>query len=60
MIASKPSTVVVNGKTYHYVSSKVVSRDTTWDQVEGYVHANGGIGFQTCYGDGYLITHYEP
>lgn len=59
-IASKPGTVIVNGRSYRYVSSMVVSRDTTWSQVSGFVYANGGIGFQTCYGNGYLITHYEP
>lgn len=59
-IASKPGTVVVNGRTYRYVSSMVVPRSTTWDEVSGFVYANNGIGFQTCYGDGYLITHYEP
>lgn len=59
-IASKPSTVVVDGKTYRYVSSITVPRSTTWDQVSGFVHQNGGIGFQTCSGADYLITHYEP
>lgn len=60
-IASKPGTVVVDGRTYRYVSSIVVSRDTTWDEVSGFVYANGGIGFQTCDpSGGYLITHYEP
>ncbi len=29
--------------------------------MEGWVHANGGIGMQTCVeGGGYLINHYEP
>lgn len=60
MIASRPSYVVVNGVTYRYVSEQLVSQSTTWGQVEGFVHANGGIGFQTCSGDYYLITHYEP
>lgn len=59
-IASRPSTVTVNGQTYRYVSSQNVSTDTTWDQVEGYVHQNNGIGFQTCDGGTYLVTHYEP
>lgn len=59
-IASKPSTVTVNGKTYRYVSSEVVSRDADVDEVLGYARQNGGIGFQTCSGGGYLVTHYEP
>nr|WP_303181845.1 FIVAR domain-containing protein [Lachnoclostridium phocaeense] len=59
-IASRPGTVVVNGRTYRYVSSMVVPEGTTWDSVSGFVHANGGIGFQTCVDGGYLITHYEP
>lgn len=59
-IASRPGTVTVNGRTYRYVSSQNVSTDTTWDQVDGYVHQNGGIGFQTCDGGTYLVTHYEP
>ena len=37
-----------------------VSYDTYWEEIEGYVHANGGIGFQTCVSGGYLVTHYEP
>lgn len=60
MIASRPSYVVVNGVTYRYVSEQLVGRSTTWGQIEGFVHANGGIGFQTCSGSYYLVTHYEP
>ena len=60
-ILSKPACVVVDGRTYRYVSSMEVSRDTKWKSVEPYVHANGGIGFQTCInGGGYFISHYEP
>ena len=59
-ILSKPAHVVVDGQTYHYVSSRVVTRDTTWPQIQGFAQANGGIAFQTCYGENYLITHYEP
>lgn len=59
-ILSKPAHVVVDGQTYHYVSSCVVTRDTTWSQIQGFAQANGGIAFQTCYGANYLITHYEP
>lgn len=59
-IASRPQTVVVNGKTYAYKGEEVVSRGTTWNQVEGFVHNNNGIGFQTCVSGGYLVTHYEP
>lgn len=60
MIASKPTYVIVDGVTYRYVSSITVARGTTWGEVSGFVLANGGIGFQTCQGSGYLITHYEP
>lgn len=60
MIASKPAYVVVDGVTYRYVSSINVSRDSTWSDVSGFALANGGIGFQTCAGNTYLITHYEP
>lgn len=61
MIASKPNTVVVDGKTYEYVSAITVPQDTTWDQVSEFVYQNGGIGFQTCVGNGnVIITHYEP
>lgn len=60
-IASRPNTVVVNGITYQYVSSITVPPGTMWQDVKDFVHANGGIGFQTCQSDGnYLITHYEP
>lgn len=59
-ILSKPAHVVVDGQTYHYVSSRVVTRDTTWSQIQGFAQANGGIASQTCYGASYLITHYEP
>lgn len=59
-IASQPGTVVVDGVSYRYVSSMVVPEGTNWQDVEGFVHANGGIGFQTCTDGGYLITHYEP
>lgn len=60
MIASKPTYVVVDGMTYRYVSSINVSRDTMWSEVSGFALANGGIAFQTCSGNTYLITHYEP
>ena len=59
-IASTPAQVIVNGQVYHYVSSMVVPPDTPWASVSGFVYANGGIGFQTCYGENRLITHYEP
>ena len=52
---------MVDGRTYRYVSSMVVPRDTEWSEVSGFAYANGGIGFQTCDpSGGYLITHYEP
>lgn len=60
-IASRPAHVVINGTTYHYVSEKVVSRDTYFDDtIKAFCYANNGIAFQTCYGANYLITHYEP
>lgn len=59
-IASRPAHVVINGTTYHYVSEKVVSRDTYFDDTKAFCYANNGIAFQTCYGANYLITHYEP
>lgn len=59
-IAAKPAYVVVDGITYRYVSSINVARDTKYSEVEGFAHANGGIAFQTCSGNTYLITHYEP
>lgn len=60
MILSRPTYVVVDGVTYRYVSSINVARDTKWNEVSGFALANGGIAFQTCSGDTYLITHYEP
>ena len=59
-IASRPAHVIINGTTYHYVSEKVVSRDTYFDDTKAFCYANNGIAFQTCYGANYLITHYEP
>ena len=61
IIASIPDSVVVDGISYYYVSSTSVYPGTCWEDVEGFVHDNGGIGFQTCQSNGtYLITHYEP
>lgn len=60
-ITGRTEYVEVDGQTYRLADSKEVSRDTTWNEVEGWVHANGGIGMQTCVeGGGYLINHYEP
>ncbi len=60
-ITGRTEYVEVDGQTYRLAGSKEVSRDTTWNEVEGWVHANGGIGMQTCVeGGGYLINHYEP
>lgn len=60
-ITGRTEYVEVDGKTYRLAGSQEVSRDTTWEEVEGWVHANGGIGMQTCVeGGGYLINHYEP
>ena len=63
-IASLPAYVRVDGRLYRYVSSTTVQRGTLWEDIEGFVHENGGIGFETCVDDAdesaYLITHYEP
>ena len=60
-ILSRPAHVVINGTTYHYVSEKVITRDTLFDDtIKTFCYANNGIAFQTCYGANYLITHYEP
>lgn len=59
-IKERPEYVQVDGVWYQYVSERIVSRDTTWDEVESFVHQKGGIGFQTCYKERYLVTHYEP
>lgn len=60
-ITGRTEYVEVDGQTYRLAGSQEVSRDTTWEEVEGWVHANGGIGMQTCVeGGGYLINHYEP
>lgn len=52
--------VVVDRILYHYVSSKVCPKTTEWEDLESFVAAKEGIGFQTCYGDQLLVTHYEP
>lgn len=60
-ISSQPEYVEVDGRTYRLAGSQEVSRDTTWEDIEGWVHQNGGIGMQTCVeGGGYLVNHYEP
>lgn len=60
-ILSRPAHVIINGTTYHYVSEKVITRDTLFDDtIKAFCYANNGIAFQTCYGANYLITHYEP
>lgn len=59
-IASKVPYVVVDGVTYHYISSRIFPQITYWDELEAFACVNGGIGFQTCYGDALLVTHYEP
>lgn len=60
-ISSQPEYVEVDGQTYRLAGSQEVSRDTTWEDIEGWVHQNGGIGMQTCVeGGGYLVNHYEP
>lgn len=59
-IKERPEYVQVDGVWYQYVSERIVPRSTTWDDVESFIHQKGGIGFQTCYKDRYLVTHYEP
>lgn len=61
-IASHPSTVNVGGKTYRYVSTQNVPYGADADSALAYARQNGGIGFQTCNGDGATmqINHYEP
>ena len=60
-IASRPGQVYINGRYYRYVSSRVVPVGQEYDdELEAWVHQNGGIAFQTCVSGGYLITHYEP
>lgn len=59
-IASCVPYVVVDGVKYKYVSKMTVPETSTWDEIQDFVLANGGIGFQTCVDDGYLVTHYEP
>lgn len=59
-ILSRPAHVIINGTTYHYVSEKVITRDTLFDDtIKAFCYANNGIAFQTCYEANYLITHYE-
>ena len=62
MIASKPRRVVVDGKSYHYVSSTIVDDDTDLDYALSYLRQNGGIGFQTCTipSGRDILVHYEP
>lgn len=59
-IASCTPRVIIDGRAYVYASSKLVTPGTTWGEIRDFVHEGGGIGFQTCYGSGYLITHYVP
>lgn len=62
MIASKPRRVMVDGKSYHYVSSTIVDDDTDLDYALSYLRQNGGIGFQTCTipSGRDILVHYEP
>ena len=62
IIATRPSSVVVDGKSYHYVSSIVVDDDSAFADAYAYARQNGGIGFQTCTipTGGDIIVHYEP
>lgn len=60
-IAACPTYVEVDGQLYRFVGSTTFTRDTYYeDGPEQFTHADGGIGFQTCYGSVYLVTHYVP
>ena len=59
-VLSRPEHVIVDGKSYHYVSSKYVSRLSDADSVLAYARQNDGIGFQATYKDGWAVVHYEP
>lgn len=61
MIMSCPEYVEVDGVLYEFAGSTTYTRDTYYeDGPEAFAHAGGGIGFQTCYGTVYLVTHYVP
>lgn len=52
--------VIVDGKRYKLVSTKIIGRKYT-QEVRDYAYANQGIVFQTCYGNNEnLLVHYEP
>lgn len=52
--------VVIDGKEYAPAGSKTVSTDTSYEEVDGWVHADGGIGMQTCTDGGYIVNRYVP
>jgi hypothetical protein len=62
IIATKPSRIVVDGKSYHYVCSTVVASDSAFADAYAYARQNGGIGLMTCTipAGGDIIVHYEP
>lgn len=51
--------VIVDGKRYKLVSTKIIGRKYT-QEVRDYAYANQGIVFQTCYGNNEnLLVHYK-
>lgn len=60
-IASRPEHVVIDGRSYHYVSSMTSSKGADSGPALAFARQNGGIAFQTCTGgNGVVINHYEP
>lgn len=49
-------TVSVNGKTYVYAGEETVAIGSDYAPVDSWVHSDGGIGFQTCTGDGNAVV----
>lgn len=45
-------TVVVGGREYVYAGEETVAIGSDYEPVSEWVHSDGGIGFQTCTGDG--------
>lgn len=64
MIASRPATVTIGGRTYRYVSERLCEIGSPYSAIQGWATANGGIALQTCdYSTGRkmaLVLHYEP
>lgn len=52
--------VVIDGREYALAGSQTVPPGTPYEDVEGWVHADGGIGMQTCTEGGYIVNRYVP